>query len=60
MSAFYILIGASLPIAIGFLIAFIVSARKGQFDDDYTPSIRMLTDETPVENSTETETHQSK
>jgi cbb3-type cytochrome oxidase maturation protein len=49
MSAFYIMIGASLPIAIGFLIAFILSARKGQFDDDFTPSIRMLTDDTPVE-----------
>ncbi|HEY8404949.1 MAG TPA: cbb3-type cytochrome oxidase assembly protein CcoS [Flavobacteriales bacterium] len=49
MSAFYIMIGASLPIAIGFLIAFILSARKGQFDDDFTPSIRMLTDDTPVD-----------
>jgi cbb3-type cytochrome oxidase maturation protein len=50
MSAIYILIGASLPIAIGFLIAFIRSAKNGQFDDDYTPSIRMLLDD-EVENS---------
>jgi cbb3-type cytochrome oxidase maturation protein len=48
VGAFYILIAASIPIALGFLIAFILSARKGQFDDDYTPSIRMLNDETPV------------
>jgi cbb3-type cytochrome oxidase maturation protein len=45
LSAFYILIGVSLPIAIGFLIAFIRSAKSGQFDDDYTPSIRMLMDD---------------
>jgi cbb3-type cytochrome oxidase maturation protein len=53
MSAFYILIGVSIPIALGFLIAFIVSARRGQFDDDYTPSIRMLMDDTPAEQSGE-------
>jgi cbb3-type cytochrome oxidase maturation protein len=58
MSAFYIMIGASLPIAIGFLIAFILSARKGQFDDDYTPSIRMLTDDTPVEKTEDTQIQQ--
>ncbi|MDZ4822241.1 MAG: cbb3-type cytochrome oxidase assembly protein CcoS [Flavobacteriales bacterium] len=52
MSAIYILIGASLPIAIGFLIAFLISAKRGQFDDDYTPSIRMLTDDTETENQT--------
>lgn len=45
MSAFYILIGISIPIAAGFLIAFLVSAKNGQFDDDYTPSIRMLMDD---------------
>ena len=48
MGAFYILLAASLPIALGFLIAFIVSAKNGQFDDDFTPSMRMLNDETPV------------
>jgi cbb3-type cytochrome oxidase maturation protein len=28
--------------AIGFLAAFIYSVKSGQFDDDYTPSVRML------------------
>lgn len=42
MSVIFILIGASLIVAGGFLVAFIVSARKGQFDDDYTPSVRIL------------------
>ncbi|MFN8776248.1 MAG: cbb3-type cytochrome oxidase assembly protein CcoS [Flavobacteriales bacterium] len=42
MSAIYILIGCSIPIAFGFLVVFLFAARKGQFDDDYTPSLRML------------------
>jgi cbb3-type cytochrome oxidase maturation protein len=40
----FILIGFSLIVAIGFLAAFIWSVRKGQFDDDYTPSVRILFD----------------
>lgn len=46
MSALYILIIASLLVASGFLGAFIWSVRKGHFDDDYTPSVRILLDET--------------
>jgi len=40
-----VLVAASLLLAIGFLIAFIVSVRKGQFDDQETPAIRMLFDD---------------
>lgn len=47
MSAIFIMIGASLLIAVGFLIAFIWSVKSGQYDDDYTPSVRMLFDDTP-------------
>lgn len=53
MSAIYILIGCSIPIALGFLIVFLISARRGQFDDDYTPSIRMLMDDEVVSSSEE-------
>lgn len=49
MSALYILIIASLVVAAGFLSAFIWSARKGHFDDDYTPSVRILLDDTTEE-----------
>ena len=42
MSALYILIGISLFIALGFLFAFLWAMKKGQFEDDYTPSVRML------------------
>jgi cbb3-type cytochrome oxidase maturation protein len=44
MSAFFLLIGASILVAAGFLIAFLWSVKNGQYDDDYTPSIRMLFD----------------
>ncbi len=49
MSAIFILIAASLTIAIGFLIAFIWSVKDGQFEDDYTPSVRMLFDDEVTE-----------
>ncbi len=51
MSVLFILISASLLIAIGFLIAFIWSVKNGQFDDDYTPSVRMLFDDELVNNN---------
>jgi len=44
MSAFFIMIGASLLLAAGFLVAFIWSVRSNQYEDDYTPSVRMLFD----------------
>ncbi len=42
MSVLFILIGASILIALCFLAAFIWSVRSGQYEDDYTPSVRML------------------
>lgn len=29
-------------VALVFFVAFIISVKKGQFDDVYTPSVRML------------------
>jgi cbb3-type cytochrome oxidase maturation protein len=37
-----VLIGFSLLVAVGFLIAFLWSVKSGQYSDTYTPSIRML------------------
>ena len=45
MSAVFILIGASLLVASGFLIAFLWAVKSGQYEDKYTPSIRMLFEE---------------
>ncbi|MDZ7719754.1 MAG: cbb3-type cytochrome oxidase assembly protein CcoS [Balneolaceae bacterium] len=39
------LIGFSLFVAIVFLLLFFWAVRSGQFDDQYTPSIRILFDE---------------
>ena len=53
MSIIYVLLSVSVLVAIGFFVAFIVSVRKGQFDDTYTPSVRMLFEDELVEQSTE-------
>ncbi len=45
MEVMVLLIFFSLLIAIGFLIAFIISLKRGQYDDLYTPSVRMLFDD---------------
>lgn len=45
MSVMIIHIVVSLLIALGFLAAFIWAIRSNQYDDDYSPSVRMLFDE---------------
>ena len=45
MSVIYLLISISILVAIGFFIAFIFAIKTGQYDDDYTPSVRMLFDD---------------
>ncbi|MDT0555928.1 cbb3-type cytochrome oxidase assembly protein CcoS [Patiriisocius hiemis] len=45
MSIIYMLLAISLVVAVGFFIAFVVSVKKGQYDDVYTPSVRMLFDD---------------
>lgn len=42
MSAIFLLIGISLIIAAGFLIAFLWAVKTNQYEDDYTPSVRIL------------------
>jgi cbb3-type cytochrome oxidase maturation protein len=60
MSALFLLLFISIAVALVFLAAFLWSVKKGQFDDDYTPSVRMLFDDT-IENPTkEIKTNQSK
>ena len=49
MSAIILLISVSLIVAIGFLLAFLWAVKSGQFEDKYTPSIRMLFDDKKVE-----------
>jgi cbb3-type cytochrome oxidase maturation protein len=42
MSVIYILLGISIIVAIAFFLVFILAVRSGQYDDSYTPSVRML------------------
>ena len=44
MEAILFLIIIGVVVAGGFLIAFIWAVRNGQYDDDYSPSVRMLFD----------------
>ncbi len=49
MEALFLLIGISLVVALLFLASFFWAVRSKQYDDDFTPSVRMLFDD---ENST--------
>jgi cbb3-type cytochrome oxidase maturation protein len=52
MSVIYLLIGASLAVALVFLWLFFMSVKNGQFEDTYTPSVRMLFDDKLPEQKT--------
>jgi len=54
MSAIFLLIGISLAVALGFLALFFWSVSSGQYEDDYTPAVRMLFDDNPSAPSSET------
>jgi cbb3-type cytochrome oxidase maturation protein len=45
MSVIVVLIGVSVFVAVGFLAAFLWAVKSGQYDDRYTPSVRMLFDD---------------
>ena len=45
MSVIYLLIAISIIVAVFFFLAFIKAVKSGQYDDDYTPSVRMLFDD---------------
>ena len=42
MSIIYVLITVSVLVAVVFFVAFVYSVKRGQYDDTYTPSVRML------------------
>jgi cbb3-type cytochrome oxidase maturation protein len=52
----YLLIALSLLLAAAFLISFIVAIRSGQYDDKYTPSVRILFDDEPTGKSSQKST----
>ena len=52
MSVIYLLLTISIIVAVVFFIVFIVAVRNGQFDDDYTPSVRILFEDELVKEKT--------
>lgn len=53
MEVVYITIGVSIVVAVVFFIAFIKSVKSGQYEDIYTPSVRMLFDDELVNDKKE-------
>ncbi len=49
MEVIFVLILISLAVAAGFLMAYFWAMRAGQYDDDYTPAVRMLFDDELIE-----------
>ena len=45
MEVIYTTIGVSIVVAIFFFIIFIKTVKSGQYEDTYTPSVRMLFDD---------------
>jgi cbb3-type cytochrome oxidase maturation protein len=54
MEVVYITIGVSIIVAVFFFIAFIKSVKSGQYEDTYTPSVRMLFDDELVTDKNQT------
>jgi len=42
MSIIYLTLAISTIVAVVFFVIFIFSVKRGQYDDTYTPSVRML------------------
>ena len=58
MSIIYMLLAISVVVALVFFVAFILSVKKGQYDDTYTPSVRMLFEDEVIKEKTLTKKEQ--
>jgi cbb3-type cytochrome oxidase maturation protein len=58
MSVIVVLIGFSIIVAAGFLLAFLWAVKSGQYDDDISPSIRILYDN-EIDKSKQSNTNQT-
>ena len=56
MNIIYLLLAIRVVVALFFLIAFLVSVKKGQYEDTYTPAVRILFEDEVV---TQTENKQT-
>jgi len=55
MSVVFILVIVAIIMAGVFLVAFIWAVKSGQYEDIYTPSVRILFDDPPMKETEETE-----
>ncbi|MFC7347505.1 cbb3-type cytochrome oxidase assembly protein CcoS [Chryseobacterium zhengzhouense] len=53
MDILYLMILCSVSLAAVFLVVFIVFARKGQFEDDESPAVRILFDSDEIKEKEE-------
>lgn len=53
MSVIYILLAVSVVVGVIFFIVFLIAVKSGQYDDSYTPSVRMLFEDELVKPQTE-------
>ncbi|MTE27441.1 cbb3-type cytochrome oxidase assembly protein CcoS [Winogradskyella ouciana] len=53
MSVIYILLTISVIVGVVFFFIFIAAVKSGQYDDSYTPSVRMLFEDELVKSKTE-------
>jgi cbb3-type cytochrome oxidase maturation protein len=60
MAIIILLISISLFIAIGFLMSFLWNMKSGQYDDTYSPSVRMLFENKPKESVINTNSHEKR
>ncbi|SNZ01143.1 cbb3-type cytochrome oxidase assembly protein CcoS [Flagellimonas pacifica] len=60
MSVIYVLLAISITVAIVFFVAFVFSVRSGQYDDSYTPSVRMLFEDELLEDVGKVDTNNNK
>ncbi len=59
MQVLIVLVVCSLVVALGFLAAFFWSVKDNQYEDTYTPSMRILFDDNEIANQ-DTESKESK
>jgi cbb3-type cytochrome oxidase maturation protein len=59
MHVIIVLIGFSLLVAVGFLVAFLWAVKSGQYDDDISPGMRILFDDKTRESSNQNNNNQT-
>lgn len=59
MGIIYIMLVVSLVVALFFLVSFLWAIKTGQYEDDYTPSVRILFEDELVNNNQNISNHGS-